>query len=285
MNEQPYEPEKKEDSDSVHFTRHSKADYLNYRQIKSSDNPRRGIDPENQIVPDVPEAGIALAEEKAEELLSKFDPENDILFFASSNEARAIETANVYRQLAHEKGFEVIKPEKAGLELAEKIGEGEIRVVQNLSLNNPDLLLQTLFNPDYQNEEVNWEALDPETREKCERVRAMIREHDYGSFGPNFFHYSKKVQEIFPEIKSAKDLYDRQFKNLLRLAEFGIKKAQEAGLDKKIKIFAFGHENYMSYALDKYFQEHDIKNCETIDVNIADSGIELTKAGTTRLIE
>lgn len=90
MNEQPYEPEKKEDSDSVHFTRHSKADYLNYRQIKSSDNPRRGIDPENQIVPDVPEAGIALAEEKAEELLSKFDPENDILFFASSNEARAI---------------------------------------------------------------------------------------------------------------------------------------------------------------------------------------------------
>ena len=116
-------------------------------------------------------------------------------------------------------------------------------------------------------------------------VRALIRENDHGSFGANFFHYSELVQDVFPEIKSAKNLFDRQFHNLLRLAKFGIQKARESGLKKNIKILAFGHENYMSYALDKFFQEHDIKNCETIDVAVSSSGIQLTKKGLTRSVE
>lgn len=287
MNEWPSfnSENKKEESNSIHFTRHSKAEYNTYRQIRSSENPQAEMDYENQIIPDLSPEGVVLAEQKARELLSKFNPETDVLFFASSNEARAIETADIYRKVAHENGFEILKPQKVGLNLAEEIGKGEIRVVRNLSLNNKNFLLQSLFNPDYQNNGVNWDALDSETREKCEQIRAMIREHDYGSFGANFFHYSEKVQGTFPEIKSAKDLYDRQFQNLLRLAEFGMQKAQEAGLNKKVKILAFGHENYMSYALDKYFEQHDIKNCETVDVNITDEGIKLTKEGMTKSIQ
>ncbi|MBI4268433.1 hypothetical protein HY627_01200 [Candidatus Uhrbacteria bacterium] len=274
-----------ERSDSIHFTRHSKADYKTYRKIRSSENPQGEIDYENQITPDLSEEGVALAELKAGELLSEFNPDEDILFFASSNEARSLETANIYRNIAQKKGFEILKPQKAGLKLAERIGDGEIRVIHNLSLNNKDLLLQSLFNPDYQNQSANWDELDPETRKKCDEVRAMIKEHDYGSFGANFFHYSEKAQKVFPQIKSAKNLFDRQFHNLLRLAEFGVQKARESGLKKNVKILAFGHENYMGYALDKYFQEHDIKNCETIDVNVATSGTELTKQGTTQLLE
>lgn len=272
-------------SDSIHFTRHSKAEYKTYRKIRSSENPRAEIDFENQITPDLSEESVVLAEQKAEELLSRFNPDEDVLFFASSNEARSLETANIYRKNAHEKGFEILKPQKVGLKLAEEIGEGEIRIVRNLSLNNKDLLLQSLFNPDYQNQSVNWDALDSETREKCDKVRAMIREHDYGSFGANFFHYSERVQEVFPEIKSAKDLFDRQFHNLIRLAKFGTKKIQESGLKKNVKILVFGHENYMSYALEQYFQEHDIENCETVDVNVVNSGVELTKKGSTQAIE
>ena len=135
-------------SNSIHFTRHSKAEYKTYRNIRSSDNPRQKMDYEDQITPDLSEEGVALAEQKAEAFFSQFNPDQDVLFFASSNEARALETANVYRQVAREKGFKILRPKTAGLALAEKIGGGEIKVVHNLSLNNKDILLQSLFNPD-----------------------------------------------------------------------------------------------------------------------------------------
>jgi len=277
--------DKEQSDDAAYFTRHSKAEYNTYRKIRSSENPQAGIDPENQISPDLSEEGVVLAEQKAEEFLSQFDPQKDILFFASSNEARALETANIYRKKAIEKGFKIMKPQKAGLDFAQQIGEGYIRVVRNLSLNNKNLLLQSLFNSDYQNQSVNWDALDPETRKKCDEVRALVREHDYGSFGPNFFHHSEKAQEIFPEIKSAKDLFDGQFKRLLKLAEFGLQKAREAGLEKKVKILAFGHENYMAYALEKYFQDHEIKNCETVSIEVKDSAVNLTRRGVLKTLD
>ena len=239
------------------------------------------MNPEDQITPDLNQEGVELAEKKAEELLSRFDPEHDILFLASSDEARALETANVYRKIAHTKGFEIMKPHKTGTRLAGEVGEGEIRTVHNLSLNSKNLLAQALFNPDYQNESVNWDALDSETRAKYDKVRQLVAADDRGSFGANFFHHSETAAEILPEIKTARELYKVQFKNLLRLAGFGVQKAQESGVEKNVKILAFGHENYMGYAMDRYFEEHDIKNCETIDVETGDSDIVLTKRGAT----
>ena len=271
--------------DSVHFTRHSKADYWTSRQIRSSENPARGIDPENQIQPDLSPEGFELAEKKARELMATIDPEHDALFFVSSNEVRALETANTYRIAAHELGFEVVTPEKTGTKLAGKIGEGEIRTVHNLSLNNDNLLLISLFNPDALNVSVNWDVVDPETLAKYEQVRALVRTKDYGSFGPNFFHYSEEAAKIVPEIETARDLYERQFKNLVRLAEFAIKKSSESGMQKNIKVLAFGHENYMSYALDKYFADHNIKNCETVDVTVDDEGVNMTRNGETNQIK
>jgi len=282
MMEKPLQEDR---NDSVHFTRHSRAEYNTYIKIKESDNPQAPVDYENQITPDLNEEGVRLAEQKTTEFFSRLDPEKDILFFASSNEARAIETADIYRRKAKEKGFEVLKPEHVRSGYAQEVGEGEIRVLQSLSLNVKNMIIFSVFNPDPQQNPKFIEKLDPETRAKYDVARAVINGHDYGSFGANFFHYSEKVQEIFPEIKSAKGMFDGQFRNLLKLARFGRKKAKSSGLEKNVKILAFGHENYMVHALQEYFGEHDIKNCETIDVNVDDADAILTRRGVSKKIK
>ena len=273
------EQKKKEGDHGVFFTRHSQAQYRTYQKIKLSDNPQAAVDYENQITPDLSEPGIALARERAGEFFARFDPEHDALFFASSNEARAIETADVYRRVAKEKGFEVIKPEHTRSTYADELGEGEIRVLQNLSLNIENTILAGVFNPDSQQNPKFTEKLDSETQEKYTKARAIINQHDYGNFGENFFHYSKEIQNIFPEIESSNDLFESQFQHLLRLAQFGINKSNTSGISKHIKILAFGHENYMSYALNKYFGDHEIKNCETIDIAITPEDTFLTRRG------
>lgn len=271
--------------DSVHFTRHSQAKYGSYNKIRASENPQGAVDPEDQLTPDLTEKGAELAEQKAEELLSQFDPQHDALFFASSDESRALETATIYRKIAHQKGFEILKPGKTGTQLADEIGEGEIRTIRNLSLNLKNVLLPSLFNPDSQNKDTNWEALDPETRRKCDEVRAIIAADDHGSFGANFFYHSAEVAKIFPEIKTVQETYEGQFKNLLRLTEFGLRKVKESGIEKNVKILAFGHENYMGYAMNKYFGEHDVKNCETIDIEVGTEGLTMSRRGSKERVE
>src|SRR3989338_4177014 len=273
MKEKPSSPR----DDSAHLIRHSKAEYFTYRAIKGSEHPERGFDPEDQITPDLSQAGREFAEEKAREFFARFDPRTDVFFFASSNEARALETADIYRRIAHELGFEVIKHKRTGTDLAKKIGEGEIRTIESLSLNSPNILLNTLFNPKDQVGTINWTNVDPETRRKWEQARVAIDAHDYGSFGANFFHHSKTVQAIFPEIKTAEDKFHTQFKNLLRLIEFAKRKVSSSGEAKNIRVVAFGHEDYLGHALNEYFQDHEIRNCEVIDVPLGEEGITLKR--------
>mgnify|MGYP001620184623 CR=1 FL=1 len=264
---------------SVFFTRHSKAGYKTYAEILKSDDPTAPVDPERQVVPDLPEAGVELARDSAEEFLDTLDPETDQLFFASSNEARALETAAIYKEVAETKGFEIIKPEHVRGELAEEIGGGDIRVVDALSLNIKNNLLSSVFNPSAHVGEVNLEALDPKTLTKWNEARAIIEAGDRDSWGANFYEYGEEIQKIFPELKTSRELYETKFKNLLRLAEFGLKKAEESSLDKNIKILAFGHENYMGYALNKYFGEHEIKNCETLTIKPAGENLAINRRG------
>jgi len=53
----------------------------------------------------------------------------------------------------------------------------------------------------------------------------------------------------------------------VRLTKFGMKKAAEANHEKNIKILAFGHENYMGYALQEHLGEGSIGNCETVSID------------------
>ena len=264
-------------NNSVHFTRHSISEYKTYREIRASKEPGRALDPEDQVTPDLTEKGVELAERKAEEMLRDFDPRTDALFFVSSNEVRAIETANIYRKIAHTKGFEVLKPEHVRSGVAEKIGEGEIRTLKNLSLKRGNILINTIFNPEVRLESINWDAVDPEKKRRWEEARAIVMAHDYGSFGANFYRYSEKVKNILPEIASTHDLFKTQFRNLTRLAKFADRKMTKSGYKKNIKILAFGHENYMGQALREYTDDNAIKNCETIDVVVKDREVMLKR--------
>lgn len=267
------------------FTRHSASGYKSYGEIKKSDNPQAPFDPENQVTPDLTEKGVELAQEKAKQFFEQLDPEQDALFFVSSNEARALETANIYRQEAHAKEFDVIKPEKTGSKIADELTEGEVRVVKNLSLNPPNTLLMYAFTPEKQLGEINWEAVDEETKQKWTEARKIVDSDDQGSFGANFFKHSEEIKKIFPSVQTANELYEKEFKNLLRLLKWGKEKGEQAGLDKKLRIMAFGHENYLGVALQKYFEEHGIGNCETMTFQVEDDKVTGSYRGKSAEIE
>jgi hypothetical protein len=132
---------------------------------------------------------------------------------------------------------------------------------------------------------VNWEAVDPETKEKWEQARAIVSADDSGSWGGNFFKHSEEIQKFFPELRNARETYETQFQNLLRLTRFGLKKAKESGSEKNIKMLAFGHENYTGYAINQYFGDNDIKNCETISISTGKEGLLIERRGEKRSID
>lgn len=79
-----------ERSPDATFTRHSASYYQSEKKHLESDDPTAPFNPEDQVVPDLPEKGVALAQEKANEYFDQRDPNEDALFFVSSNESRAL---------------------------------------------------------------------------------------------------------------------------------------------------------------------------------------------------
>lgn len=278
--------------DEVKFTRHSKAAYRTYAKIVGGGDPLARVDREGQVVPDVPEAGVELAQKSAEELFTSMDPETDVLFFVSSDEVRALETANIYRKVSHERGFVTLKPENVRGELATSIGEGEIRTVRQLSLDIDNTLFSSIFNPDRTMPPINWEGIEESKREQIQKAwddaRAIIHSDDKGSWGSNFFAHSEAIKEIFkevyPEMQSSKQVYEGKFQNLIKLAEFALEKSSKIK-GKNVKVLAFGHENYMGYALDKYFQDHELNNCESISIETDGDNFTMERRGITAIIE
>ncbi|MFA5961874.1 MAG: hypothetical protein WC848_04290 [Parcubacteria group bacterium] len=263
----------KDTNDSVEFIRHSKSSYKTYGDILKSENPKAEFDKENQSTPDLTGAGIEMAKQEAESFFGKLNPDTDSLFIASSNEARAIETANIYRTIAHTKGFMILKPEHARSGLSEELAEGEIRVIDSLSINSKYLLIESLFNSPAKRGDINWGAVEPEFKAKYDEASKIIEADDQGSYGGNLAKHGEKIKVIFPEIETAEELFNEQFQNLKRLAKFGVKKAQESGHEKNIKILAFGHENYLMHVIQDIFQEEGINNCETMHIEVEGENI------------
>jgi hypothetical protein len=272
--------EKMGNGGEILFTRHSKAKYGTYGEAVKSENPEAPHDPNRQLENDLPEAGIELARKKAEELFATMNPETDALFFASSKEMRAFETAKIYRDIAKEKGFEIIIPyteenkeKKSGI--TRKLADENIKAIDSLSLKIPNSLVGNVFNPEAYLGEINWSAVDEETKRKWKEAREIINSDDQGSWGANFYKHSEAIQKIFPEIKSSRDEYATTFQKLLRLTEFAQNKIKEVGHGKNVKVLSFGHENYMGYAMNKYLGDHNLGNCETISIDV--DGKELIK--------
>ncbi len=270
------ENQKKRKFDAT-FTRHSVSSYKTGMKMITSEQPTQKFNPNEQITPDLPEKGMELAKQEAEKFFADFNPQEDALFFASSNQARAVETANIYRQIAHERGFEILKPEHARGKISDEIANGEIRIVHNLSIPERDshIVIESVFALPGARSPVKWDSVnDPDLKRRFDEASAIIEADNRGSFGANYLAHSDKVKEIFPEIKTAEELSEIQFKNLLKLLKFGHEKSQKEKPNKNVKILAFGHENYLLHALEKYFHEEGIKNCETIYLNVENDAVQ-----------
>lgn len=270
----------KESEVSADYIRHSKSSYGTYAKISQSENPQASFDKNDQVTPDLTEAGVELARQEAEKYFSELSPEEVKLFFVSSNEARTLETANIYRLVAKEMGFEVIKSEHSRSQISEEIADGEIRAIETLSINSENIMIDGIFSPAFLRGNLDLSLVPKDVREKYLQAIAIIDADDRGSWGANYAAHDEAIKKIFPEVKSAVDIYESKFKNLLRLYEFAEKKAAEAGEELgPIKILAFGHENMMIHVLRELFKNTQLKNCEVVGFESAENGIKMTYRG------
>ncbi len=254
------------------YIRHSKSTYATYRKLGAGENPAQAFDPEDQVLPDLSPEGRELARGEAEKFFAGLDPAKDALFFVSSNEARALETAALYRDIAKVKNFDIVKPENARSSISENHIDGDVRVIRALSLNLKNTVILNLFNPPASRYPVNFEGLNREDVEMYKGLERAIDADNKGSFAANFLQYGDLVKTYVPGFETAEDLYNRNFKHLIRLLRFAETKRPTGEQEKPIRIVAFGHENQVLVALNKYFEEQGINNCEVLHVELSPEG-------------
>jgi len=275
--------------DEFFTIRHSKAEYKMNKAIVTSDNPESKFDPKKQdFLSDLTPKGKELAQQEAEKFFNELDPEKDAIFFTTSDLVRAIETAKIYKDEAKKRGFEIIKPENVRDDLVEEIGDGEIRKLDNLSLNIDNMLIEYLFHPkkNYLEEVVkNKDNVSEETKKKWKQARQIIEADNKGTWGKNYYQHSEEIKKIFPEIKTAEEMYDRNFKNTIKLMRFAQKKINKENYQKNIKVLGFGHENLFIHFLGKNFKEGSIDNCEVIGFKINNDNIQVNAKGENKNIE
>ncbi|MEO6536242.1 MAG: phosphoglycerate mutase family protein [Candidatus Paceibacterota bacterium] len=248
----------------IFFIRHSKATYGNYADKLDSEFPESQMNIEEQL-PDLPEAGIEMAQKAAAEFISKLDPEKDVLYVVSSNQMRALETAHIYIEVAQAAGIEVIEHEKTGTNVANKIGEGKVRSLENLSLHMENQVHGAIFNTPAHTPPINFDGVSEKTKKDFEKARAIVLSDERGTWGANFHAHAVDVQKFIPDMETPESLHETQFKNLSKLAEFA--RAKATG-EKRVNVLAFGHENYMGHALEQDTGKEGIANVEAVEIDV-----------------
>jgi hypothetical protein len=255
--------------------RHGKAKYQLDYGIIESETPEAKPEAKNQwFDSDLTPEGAILAKQEAEKYFDSLNPETDALFFVSSDLVRAAETAKIFLDIAREQGFEIIKPRDPEVapqsvkyrNKAEEIGEGDIRKINCLTLDHLENMLQeAIFNPnDFLKEVVRHpEKISEETRNNWIKARAIIDSDNKGSWGDNFYAHSDAIAKIFPDVKSARETYEKKFISIIKLLEFANRKTREQQPRKNIKILGFSHENSFIYFLNKIYGE-SLKNYESV---------------------
>ncbi|MDP1817961.1 MAG: histidine phosphatase family protein [Leadbetterella sp.] len=258
--------------------RHGVAEYKLNESIIKSENPEAAPDANKQwFNSDLTPEGKILAKEKAEEFFNNLNPETDALFFVSSDLVRAAETARIYLDVARERGFEIILPRERNEQFpelrknkAEEIGEGYIRKINCLTLDHlENMLREQVFKPnDYLADSVeHLENVSDETKEGWAKARKIIEADNKGTWGANYAAHSEAIAEIFPNVKSAKEIYKSKFLKMMQLVRFGQEKIGEQNPAKNIKVLGFSHENSFLQFLNENFGE-SMGNCESIGFNV-----------------
>jgi hypothetical protein len=126
---------------------------------------------------------------------------------------------------------------------------------------------------------VNWVAISQEDQLKWQHARKIVRSNDHGSWGANFFFHGEAIKQIFPSLETPRQVYEAQYKKIRRLVMWAVKKIEKADYNKNIKVLGFGHENYWGVALDLYFKDHTIGNCQSIVIDVDRGEVVLRKRG------
>jgi phosphohistidine phosphatase SixA len=263
-------------NDEFLVTRHSTAEYKLDRGITGSENPETTPKSSDQwFYSDLTSEGKQLAKEKSIELLDKLSPETDALFFVSSDLVRAAETAKIYLDTARDKGFEIIQPRSyqgnnnSYKNKAEEIGEGDIRKLNCLTLDHLENMLreEIFLSTDSFEKILPTAKISEDTKKKWAAARKIIESDNKGTWGDNYYAHSEEIAKIFPDVKSAKEVYETKFKEMLHLIRFAQEKIANQNPEKNIKILAFTHENSFIYFLNENFGS-SFKNCETISFKL-----------------
>ena len=283
----------KKRNDETRIFRHSIAEYKLDEGIVQSENPERPPKAnDQQFDSDLTPEGKEFARKKAEEFFDAknpetgellMNPEADALYFVSSDLVRAAETAKIFLDIARERGFEIIPSREkyrfSPRNKAEEIGEGYIRKINCLTLNHlGNMLREKIFMPnDYLAEVVkDQQIVSEETRAKWKEARAIIESDNKDTWGKNYHAHSEKIAKIFPNVKSAEEVYKSKFFKIINLIKFAQNKIKEKNPEKNIKILGFSHENSFIHFLNENFGE-SMENCENIGFKVADGENEVPK--------
>lgn len=248
--------------------RHQEAKYQLNKRVLDSEKPQDPVSADDQeFDSDLTEKGKREAKEEAILFFQQFDPVQDAFFFVSSNFVRSIETGKIYLETAEEKGFEIIFPENPSDQTVARVGEGKIRHIDALSLKIDDAVLDQLFDP--KNDHLKLAAergvhFDPDIVNRWNAIRKQIEADNKGTWSENWRHHSQAAKEMLPEIQTAKEMFDTQFKNLLKLMEFGRKKIEASKQEKKIRVLAFTHENLFTHWLAEEWNESGLRPGESV---------------------
>jgi hypothetical protein len=258
---------KPEQADFIGF-RHQDAEYKLNKKVLDSENPKNPIRAGDQnFVNDLTEKGEGKARLQAEQFFSQFDPKKDAFFFVSGDFVRTAETAKIYLEVAEKMGFEIIRPQKAGDKTVEKVGDGKIKHLQNLSLDIKNALIDQLFNHENDYLKLAQErgvSFDENLTKRWIEARNIIEKDNKGSWSENWRYHSDEIKKIMPEITTAREMFDKQFKKLLRLIELGKKKIEASGHPKKIRVLAFTHENIFTHWLSEHWNEPGLSLGESV---------------------
>jgi len=274
------------------FIRHAPAKYASYGAILSSNQPAQPFNSMRQTFPDLTKEGYEKARVSAVEFFDGIDPTRYRIFPLASNEARAIETALVYQQVAKEKGFghlvlfnahhvgngakeALIRENPANKWFLEHLGiVSELGIYDDKTPDPNALIRDGVFNPKSRRTVVNPKSISPELYAKYNEACQIVDADPQASWGDNWMKHAVHVKQgPFPEVKTPIEVYDDQFRKTMNKVKLAGKKSETMGLNdlgQGVKMLMFGHEQTVGHALDSKFGEHALKNCEPLVFGLED---------------
>lgn len=223
------------------------------------------------------------------------DPATTILHIWSSDEARTINTCQIFTEQATQAGFAIspssTKRKGAYWLTTEPISRNEI-----LSIDTPNTLLSTIFMPKGRfNYTLSMLQTDRDTDLKAQELYSKILEiksiidtenqeaSERGekiNWGSNYAKYGDYVHNILPNIEGPEQMYRRKFIK-------GIKFLQKKSIcaQNQDHIILFGHENILLYFLKTQFEKERFDNCEILGFSVDSENLKIRlEDGLTKVI-